>query len=144
MGATKQLVGVASRESGDSGKHAADGPVNAQELCVASPIGAAGIGEAHDQQPSVVLSVSADDRRILTALIDRTAPQRRIIDDLRLVLPQFAVPYRELDPRIVEAIQVKLRENMTFEEASICVFGTPDYARVIRYWRNRWELQWEC
>jgi hypothetical protein len=86
------------------------------------------------------LSVN-EDRSILTALIDRTASRRRIIDDLRRALPQFAVPYRDLEPKILEAIRLKLTDNLTFEEASIFVFGTPDHARAIRYWRNRWEIQ---
>jgi hypothetical protein len=98
---------------------------------------------ANDQESSVSLSVSKDDPTILTALIDRTASQKRILDDLRrtLALPDLAVPYRELEPGIVKAITIKVRENTTFEEASICVFGTPDRSRLIRYWRNRWGLR---
>jgi hypothetical protein len=96
---------------------------------------------ANDQHPAVSLSVSKDDPTILTALIDRTASQKRIIDDLRRALPQLAVPYRELEPGIVKAIRFKLTENITFQEASICVFGTPNRCRTIRYWRNRWELR---
>jgi hypothetical protein len=96
---------------------------------------------ANGQQPSVSLSVSKDDPTILTALIDRTASQKRILDDLRRALPQVGVPYRELEPRIIEAILIKLRENITFEEASICVFGTPSLAGRIRYWRNRWGIR---
>ena len=96
---------------------------------------------ANDQQPAVALSVSNDDPTILTALIDRTASQKRILDDLRRALPDFAVPYRELEPGIVKAIRIKIRQNITFEEASICAFGIPDLAGRIRYWRNRWGLQ---
>lgn len=96
---------------------------------------------ANDQHPAVALSVSKDDPTILTALIDRTASQKRIIDDLRRTLPQLAVPYRELEPGIVKAIRIKMTEVVTFQEASICVFGTPDRCRTIRYWRNRWELR---
>jgi hypothetical protein len=96
---------------------------------------------ASDQQPAVSLWVKKDDPTILMALIDRTASQRRILDDLRRALPQVGVPYRELEPRIIEAILIKLRENITFEEASICVFGTSSLAGRIRYWRNRWGLQ---
>jgi hypothetical protein len=95
---------------------------------------------ANDQQPAVSLSVSGDPT-ILTALIDRTASQKRILDDLRRALPDFDVPYRELEPGIIEAILIKLRENITFQEASICVFGTPNRCRTIRYWRNRWGIQ---
>jgi hypothetical protein len=96
---------------------------------------------ANDQQPAVLLTVSKDDPTILMALIDRTASQKRIIDALRQALPQLAVPYRELDPRIVDAIRIKIKENITFQDASICVFGTPSLCGRIRYWRNRWELQ---
>jgi hypothetical protein len=95
---------------------------------------------ANDHQPSVSLSLS-EDPTILTALIDRTASQKRILVDLRRALPQFAVPYRELEKGIVDAIRIKLKENITFEEASICVFGTPDHHRTVRYWRNRWEVR---
>jgi hypothetical protein len=95
---------------------------------------------ADDQQPAVSLAVSKDPT-ILTAVIDRTASQKRILDDLRRALPQLAVPYRELEIGIVDAIRIKLRENITFEEASICAFGTPDFAGRIRYWRNRWGIQ---
>jgi|HubBroStandDraft_2_1064218.scaffolds.fasta_scaffold00415_6 hypothetical protein len=93
------------------------------------------------QQPSVWLSVKKDDCTILTAMIDRTASQKRIIDDLRRVLPQLAVPYRELEPGIVEATRIKSTENISFEDASICVFGSPSRSRILRYWRNRWELR---
>ena len=94
-------------------------------------------------EPAVLLSVKKDDPTILMAVIDRTASQKRILDDLRraLALPDLAVPYRELEPGILKAITIKVRENTTFEEASICVFGTPDRSRLIRYWRNRWGLQ---
>ena len=96
---------------------------------------------ANGHQAAVLLVVSKDDPTILTALIDRTASQKRILEDLRQRLPDFAVPYRELEPRIVEAIWIKIRENITFEEASICVFGTPNLAGRIRYWRNRWGIR---
>jgi len=96
---------------------------------------------ANDQQAAVSLSVKKDDPTILTALIDRTASQKRILDDLRRALSHLAVPYRELEPGIVRAITIKVSENITFEQASICVFGTPDRSRLIRYWRNRWGIQ---
>jgi hypothetical protein len=126
----------------DSGQQA-DGRMEGEQSRMASPISEAATGDVagtHDRQASVLLSVSTGDVRILTALIDRTASGRRIIDDLRRALPEFAVPYRELERRIVEAIWVKSSESLTFEEASIRVFGTPDYARRIRYWRNKWGL----
>jgi len=144
MGPKNELAGVDGSEKRDSENFDADRQINADQPAApslatqASPNDQARTG---NKESSVDLSVSTDDRRILTALIDRTASQKRIIDDLRLILTQFAVPYHELDPRILEAIRVKLTENTTFEEASICVFGTPKYARKIRYWQNRWELQ---
>jgi hypothetical protein len=138
MGPKKPLGDVTRSENGDNGNLKADAPLTASLAALVASNDKADTGE---KQSSVRLSVSEVDCTILTALIDRTASQKRIIDDLRRVLTQFAVPYRELDPRILEAIRVKLRENITFEEASICVFGTPDHARMIRYWRNRWELQ---
>jgi hypothetical protein len=110
----------------------------------ASPIGEAATGDgakAHDQQSSVLLLVKSDDRTVLTALIDRTASQKKIIDEFRRALPRFAVPYRELEPQVLDAIRLRVTENITFEEASIRVFGTPNYARTIRYWRNRWGFQ---
>jgi hypothetical protein len=92
-------------------------------------------------QPSVIVSVRGGDPTILEAFIDRTASQQRIISDLRRELCNFAVPYRrELDKKILEAIRVHL-EGATFKEASIYVFGNPDYARAIRYWRNKWGLR---
>jgi hypothetical protein len=93
-------------------------------------------------QPSVIVSVRGDDPTILEAFIDRTASQQRIISDLRRELRKFAVPYRrDLDKRILKAIRVHLEEGATFEEASICLFGNPDSARAIRYWRNKWGIR---
>lgn len=112
------------------------------EQCTEAPVRRASPAmPASDQQPAVSLSVKKDDSTILMALIDRTASQKRILDELRRALPDLAVPYRELEPGLVKAIWIKLTEDVTFEEASICVFGTPDRSRLIRYWRNRWGLQ---
>jgi hypothetical protein len=96
---------------------------------------------ASDKQSAVALSVSKEDPTILTAVIDRTASQKRILDDLRRALPDLAVPYRELEPGIIDAIRIKTTEKITFQNASICIFGTPDRCRTIRYWRNRWGIQ---
>lgn len=93
------------------------------------------------QQSSVSLSVVKDDRTILTAVIDRTASRKRIINDISRVLPEFSVPYRELERGIVEALRIRLKEDMTFGEASLRAFGTPDRAGAIRRWRNRWGLR---
>lgn len=98
----------------------------------------------HDQrelQSSVSLSVRKEDHTILVANIDRTASQTKIMNDLRKELPKFAVPYRNVDQRILEAIRVKSARNLTDEEAALGVFGDARYARQIRYWQNRWELQ---
>jgi hypothetical protein len=144
MAAGNQVVVTACRQSSRSYNRQADRQLKAEQPRIASPIGEAATGDgskSHDQESSVRLSVSKGDRTILTAIIDRTASQKRIIDDLRRALPQFDVPYRELERHLVEAIQVKSRENITFEQASIRVLGTPSHARTIRYWRNRWNLQ---
>ena len=92
-------------------------------------------------QLSVSLSVREEDRTTLAAIIDITASRTKIIDDLRHELSKFAVPYRKLDKRILEAIRLRSAENLTYVEAAICVFGDPRSARKIRYWQNRWELQ---
>jgi len=99
------------------------------------------VADIHKLQPSVSLSVRPEDRTILVANIDRTASQTTIINDLRQELSQFAVPYRNVDQRILEAIRLKLAENITNEEAAIRVFGDVNFARKIRYWQNRWQLQ---
>src|ERR1700691_5751025 len=48
------------------------------------------------QQSALSLSLKDDDATILTALIVRTASQKRILCDLGGELPEFALPYREL------------------------------------------------
>jgi hypothetical protein len=144
MAVINQLATTVSRQSSNSSNNEADGQMKGEQPGVASPTRGVGIGnqaKARDGQPRVFLSVKNDDPTVLTALIDRTASRKKIIDDLRRALPQFAVPYRELKPKIVEAIQAQSRENITFEEASTRVFGTPNRARTIRYWRNKWGLQ---
>jgi len=107
---------------------------------IAEP-GSAKAGEIQQAQPSVSLSVHEEDHTILVALIDRTASKTKIINELREALSEFAVPYRNVDRRIVEAIRLKLAENITYEEAAIRVFGNAKLARKIRYWQNRWQLQ---
>ena len=97
--------------------------------------------EVQKLQSSVSLSMREEDHTILVANIDRTASQTTIINDLRQELSKFAVPYRNVDQRTIEAIRVKLAENLTYEEAAISVFGDVKFARKIRYWQNRWQLQ---
>jgi hypothetical protein len=144
MGPKNELAGVDCSEKRDSENLQPDGQINADQP--AAP-GLATQGSPNDQartgnkESSVSLSVSDDDRTILTAVIDRTASQKRIIYDLRQALAQYAVPRREIDRQLIEGIRVKLDENTTFEEASIYVFGTSDRARKIRYWRNRWRIR---
>jgi hypothetical protein len=92
-------------------------------------------------RPSVSLTVREQDRTVLTGYVDRTASQNRIIANLREELRKFSVPYRDVDQRILEAIRVKLTENITYEAASIWVFGDANFARQIRYWQNKWQLQ---
>jgi hypothetical protein len=144
MGPKNELAGVDCSEKRDSENLEADGQINADQPAVANPVAQVAPNDqadVGDKESSVNLSVSDDDRTILTAAIDRTASQKRILDDLARALPQFAVPHREIDRRIAEAIRLKLDENMTFEDASIYVFGTSDHARKIRYWRNRWGIR---
>jgi hypothetical protein len=92
-------------------------------------------------QPSVLLSVRKIDHTTLTAVIDRTASQKRIIEDLGRALPQFAVPYRELEPKIIEALRIKANENIPLEDVSIRVFGSKSFPRSLRYWRNKWGIR---
>lgn len=96
--------------------------------------------EIEEHQSTVLLSEKNDDPTILSALIDRTAPQNKIIADLRRQLTDFGVPYRKLDPQMLEAINLKVKENLSFQEASIRIFGSPKLAQKIRYWRNRWGI----
>jgi hypothetical protein len=97
------------------------------------------VSESDD--PSVSMSFSDGDPTILTVLIDRTASRNKILNDLKAALPKFAVPYRDLEPRIIEAIKVKANENITLEEASIRVFRQKSLPRSLRYWRNRWGIR---
>jgi hypothetical protein len=90
---------------------------------------------------SVWVSLRGEDPTHLTVLVDRTAPQNRILNDLQAALPEFAVPYRELEPRIIEAIRIKANENITLEEASIRVLGSKKFPRSLRYWRNKWGIR---
>jgi hypothetical protein len=99
------------------------------------------VQDIHKLQRSVSLCVCQEDRTILVAVIDRTASRTAIINDLRRELPKFTVPYRNVDQRILRAIRLKLAENITYEEAAICVFGDVNFARKLRYWQNRWQLQ---
>lgn len=99
------------------------------------------VDDQRELQSSVSLSVRQEDHTILVAQIDRTASQTKLINDLRKELPKFAVPYRNVDQRILKAIRVKIAENLTDEQAALWVFGDARYARQIRYWQNRWQLQ---
>jgi len=144
MGPKNELAGVDSSEKRDSENLEADGQINADQPPVANPVAQVAPNDqadVGDKEPSVKLLVSDDDPTMLTAFIDRTASQKRIVHDLRHALAQYAVPRREIDRQIVQGIRVKLDENTTFEEASICVLGTSDLARKIRYWRNRWGIR---
>jgi hypothetical protein len=97
--------------------------------------------EAMPEAGAVTLSVYGMDPLLLNAHIDRTASQSTIVKDLQNQLTRFGVPYRALDKRIPEAIRIKLDQDLTFEEASIRVFGNADFARRLRRWRNRWGIR---
>lgn len=86
---------------------------------------------------SVHVTVSENDPQILIALIDRTAPVGRVLEDLRRELQRNGSPYRDVDPRIFEAVDLKIKEGLSYVQASLRVFGTPRMAERIRYWRNR-------
>src|SRR5882672_3217441 len=85
------------------------------------------VADVQKLQSSVSLSMREKDHTILV--------------DLRQELSIFAVPYRNVDKRIVEAIRLKFAQNITYEEAAIRVFGNEKLGRKIRYWQNRWQLQ---
>jgi hypothetical protein len=89
-------------------------------------------------ESSVSLSVKGDDRTILEAVIDRTKSQSRILGDLRKELGKCGVPYRDVDPRIFEAVRLHEHDGLTYEEASIRTFGNDGKASSIRYWHNNW------
>jgi hypothetical protein len=83
-----------------------DGPETAAVACVAEAAEQEGARVADKQklQPSVSLSVVQKDRTFLTAIIDRTASRTKILNDLRQQLSDLGVPYRNVDPRLLEAI----------------------------------------
>ena len=87
---------------------------------------------------SVSVSISKDDPTIITAVIDRTAPQAQIVENLKEQLAAAGVPYRPVDPRIFQAVMLCERDGVSLREASIRLFGTPDMEDRIRYWRNSW------
>jgi hypothetical protein len=93
------------------------------------------------QKLAVSVSFRQDDPTILTVLIDRTASRTRILNDLKRVLPQFKVPYRELDPRLAEVVRLKATNGLTLKEASTSVYGSRILPRSVRYWRNKWGIR---
>ena len=86
----------------------------------------------------VSVSIHKNDPRVLTAVIDRTMSLPEIMKALRQALRSL-VPYRHVDPRIFQAVQlVNTGEVKSYREASVRVFGTPAKADLIRYWHNKW------
>ncbi len=90
------------------------------------------------QRCSVHISVSPDDPTICTVTIDRTVSQKRLVKDFRAAIRKLdpPPPYREVDPRIFEAVRLLGQEKLTYEQASIRVFGSGNQAENIRYWDN--------
>ena len=90
------------------------------------------------REPSVVISVNPDDPTICTAVFDRTASRKRLVKDFRAAIRKLdpLPPFREIDPRIFEAVRLLSREKLTYEQASIQVFGSGNQAENIRYWDN--------
>jgi hypothetical protein len=102
---------------------------------------AAGRNQIGQSSTTVYVSVHGGNNDLLRVIIDRTAPRNKIIRDLALELSKFGVPYRSVDPRIFDAVRLQEQENVSFQEASTRVFGNPDMAERIRYWRNNWSRQ---
>jgi hypothetical protein len=96
------------------------------------------LSSMNESERSVSLLVKGDDRTILQAVIDRTKSQSRILKDLRKELAGFGVPYRDVDPRLFEAVRLHESDGLTYAEASIRVFGNDGMANSIRYWHNNW------
>jgi hypothetical protein len=93
------------------------------------------------KEPAVSVSFRQEDPTILTVLIDRTASRTRILTDLKRVLPEFKVPYRELDPRLAEVVRLKATRDLTLKEAATSVYGSRSLPRDVRYWRNKWGIR---
>jgi hypothetical protein len=72
----------------------------------------------------------------VTLVLDATASQSRLRKELSKLPSQIGAPYRDIDARIVDAVE-KVNAGASFKRASIEIFGTPDRAETIRYWRNR-------
>ena len=74
------------------------------------------------------------------SLLDRPLVEAalQMVNDFRKALPKLdpPPPYREVDPRIFEAVRLLRREKLTYEQASIRVFGSGGQADSIRYWDN--------
>ena len=72
----------------------------------------------------------------VTLVLDATASQSRLCNELSKLPSQIGAPYRDIDGRIFEAIE-RVNAGASFRKASIQVFGTPHRAEAIRYWQNR-------
>lgn len=98
----------------------------------------ASVKSVKQREPSVFLSVSKGDPLVCTAIFDRTASRNRLVNDFRKALPKLdpPPPYREVDPRIFEAVRLLRQEKLTYEQVSVRVFGSGKQADSIRYWDN--------
>ena len=70
-------------------------------------------------------------------IVDYSAPQNRICAEIAAELARLGFPYRDVDPRIFEGVDLVRNEGLSVKEASIQVFGNSDYAEKIRSWRNK-------
>ncbi len=87
---------------------------------------------------SVHISVNPDDPTICTAVFDRTASRKVLVEDFSAAIRKLdpPPPYREVDPRIFQAVRLLRQEKLTYEQASVQVFGSGNQAENIRYWDN--------
>ena len=69
--------------------------------------------------------------------LDLSASRNSILDEFATHLRDIGIPYRAVDPRVYEAVELVRTENVSFREASILVFNSPDKCEQIRYWYNK-------
>ena len=69
-------------------------------------------------------------------LVDLTQTRKTITRDLNAELRQF-LPYRNIDPLLHDALELKTSEGISYPEASRRMYGRPRRADAIRYLHNR-------
>ncbi len=69
--------------------------------------------------------------------IDLSFPRAQILDEIDKALRPF-IPYRSVDPRIFEAVELYEREgNLSFVDVSQRVFCNKNHVGKIRNWYNK-------